>query len=309
MSPLHLLVMKKRGADLRFSYSYMKKFCFYSAVLGLALVATKCNNSQVSDFEMKDGLYVEAKGTVVDSNFYTNDNRVYKANWEYLYEILIISPTGDSLVMKDSVVTEDFLHDTRTTESFWRLVPKQEAESDVVHFLGIRVIPGNMPFIKMIPDYSQSIIELGYYDKEFSLLFNETTGLIENAKNVWLHPHRRKYFRILELNPFPYIVLPAKVGLTWTWSLEIGDGWGDYRWKSWDGSITNHYSYRVEAQEEVETKIGNLDCLKIVSEAKSRIGETYLTAYYNEDFGFVKLVYTNIDKSQIALNLVKVVKP
>jgi hypothetical protein len=287
----------------------MKKFCLCLGVLSIALVATECNNSQVNDFEIRDGLYVEVKGTSADSNFYTNDNQVYKANWEYLYDISIISPTGDSLVMKDSVASEDFLGDSRTTESFWRLIPKQEAESEVVSFLGIRVIPGNMPFTKMIPDYSQSIIELGYYDKGFSLLFDETTGLIENTKNIWLHPHRRKYFQILELNPFPYIILPAKVGLTWTWSLEIGDGWGDYRWKLWEGSITNHYSYRIESQEKVETKLGNFDCLKIVSQARSRIGETYLTAYYNEDFGFVRLAYTNIDKSQVSLNLTKIVKP
>ena len=50
--------------------------------------------------------------------------------------------------------------------------------------------------------------------------------------------------------------------------------------------------------------MGTLSCVKVEAVAKSRIGETYLTAYYNDTYGFVKMDNTNIDGSRIEIKLV-----
>ena len=68
---------------------------------------------------------------------------------------------------------------------------------------------------------------------------NEWTGLIENRHNVWLHPPRSYLFRILELNPYPYVKYPLVVGKQWQDSMRIGDHWADSRWKVWTGRILN----------------------------------------------------------------------
>ena len=129
------------------------------------------------------------------------------------------------------------------------------------------------------------------------------SGAIENEGNVWIHPPRDKYFEILELNPFPYIKAPYNIGTKWTWRLDIGDSWADGRWKLWNGSIENKYYYEITGKQTLKMALGEVECFVIESDAKSRIGETKLTAYFNTKFGFVKLNYTNIDGSKTNLVL------
>ena len=127
------------------------------------------------------------------------------------------------------------------------------------------------------------------------------SGAIENEANVWIHPPRDKYFKILELNPFPYAKAPYEIGTKWTWNLGIVDHWADERWKVWEGQIENEYDYEITNKRTLKTGIGEIECFVIESNAKSRIGETKLTAYFNTEYGFVKLDYTNIDGSKTNL--------
>ncbi len=132
------------------------------------------------------------------------------------------------------------------------------------------------------------------------------SGIVENERNLWMHPIRNCLFRILELNPFPYIQYPIKKGNAWKWSLSIGSQWGDERWKTWTGKIVNKYKYKITDTDcKVVTPMGTLSCVKVEAVAKSRIGKTYLTAYYNDTYGFVKMDNTNIDGSRLLVNLVE----
>ena len=131
------------------------------------------------------------------------------------------------------------------------------------------------------------------------------SGIVENERNLWMHPNRDCLFQILELNPFPYIQYPIKKGKTWKWQLSIGSQWGDERWKTWTGGIVNKYKYKITDTDcEVVTPMGTLSCVKVEAVAKSCIGKTYLTAYYNETYGFVKMDNTNIDGSRLLVDLV-----
>jgi hypothetical protein len=51
--------------------------------------------------------------------------------------------------------------------------------------------------------------------------------------------------------------------------------------------------------------LGELSCYKIDSFAESALGKTYLTAYFNETYGFVRLEYINIDESKLNIELYK----
>ena len=108
---------------------------------------------------------------------------------------------------------------------------------------------------------------------------------------------------ILELNPFPYIRAPFEIGNKWSWTLKIGDYWKDNRWKTWNGSIENNYDYEIIGKEKLKTKIGEMDCWIIQSTASSEIGVTGLIGYFNEENGFVKLDYKNIDKSKLTIEI------
>lgn len=119
-----------------------------------------------------------------------------------------------------------------------------------------------------------------------------------------MHPPRDKYFRILELNPFPFIKAPCEVGNKWEWELEIGSFWGDERWRTWEGSITNTYRYEITAEKTVNTEFGELEVYEITATASSRLGETGLTALFNPKYGFIDLAYQNIDRSRTVLELI-----
>jgi len=127
--------------------------------------------------------------------------------------------------------------------------------------------------------------------------------IIETDKKVWIHPPRNFFFKILELNPFPYITKPIQIGAKWSWSLDIGQQYSDKRWAEWEKEITNVSSYEIIKDTVLSTKLGKLYCYVINSDAESEIGKTYLTAFFNKQHGFVKLNYKNIDGSLISLDI------
>jgi hypothetical protein len=180
----------------------------------------------------------------------------------------------------------------------WTFVDEEATDSLIVKSVVIDVVNGN-PMSQFLPDYNQTVIA---YELIEGIPFS-MSGVIENEANVWMHPPREHYFKILELNPFPYIKAPYEVGTTWTWDLGIGSSWADERWKTWEGVIENTYQYEITDQVTLETDMGDLDCFVIESSAESRIGETALTAYFHPEYGFVRLNYTNIDGSKTNLVL------
>lgn len=136
-------------------------------------------------------------------------------------------------------------------------------------------------------------------------LYSSESTIIENEEEVWAHPPRDDFFKILEINPFPHIKKPLKTGLQWTWKLEIGEQWKDKRWKEWKGNITNVMTYEIVRETFLSTKMGTLKCYIVKASAKSELGVTYLTSYFSPRYGFVKLDYINIDGSKIIFDLIK----
>lgn len=132
---------------------------------------------------------------------------------------------------------------------------------------------------------------------------NAHSSIIENENEVWIHPPRLYFFKILEINPFPYIKKPLLIGKKWNWKLKIGEQYGDKRWKVWKKEITNYCNYEIIRDTLLTSDLGKLNCYVITSSAKSEIGTTYLTSYFNSKYGFIRLQYTNIDGSKIMLEL------
>jgi hypothetical protein len=133
----------------------------------------------------------------------------------------------------------------------------------------------------------------------------DLTGVIDNKKNIWIHPPRMRCFKINELNPFPFVQLPLMEGNKWSWGISAGSEWGDKRWAAWSGLITIKSTYEVKEKTKRTTKMGELDCFRVECEAISSVGTTHLTFFFNPKFGFVHLEFTNIDKSKTILELVE----
>lgn len=249
--------------------------------------------------EEDGGIYTEVfDSTNVNENRYTANNRIYKENISFTYSFEHITKDGEKLFFKEDTTKEESKYQ-------WEFAKPNSEDKDIIEKVKISVKYGLEPMIQYVPDYNQTILQYDYPTISNALPFNSISGAIENEKNVWIHPPRDKYFRILELNPFPFIKAPYEIGNSWKWKLGIGSSWGDERWKTWEGNIENQYTYEITGKEILETNFGKIECLIITSSASSDIGETKLTAYFNEDYGFIRLFYTNIDGSKTNLELIE----
>lgn len=118
-----------------------------------------------------------------------------------------------------------------------------------------------------------------------------STGLVDNDKNIWIHPIRTGFFNALETAPFPFVKKPLKVGTEWTDKMMIGEPWGNELWGKWEGQLLLSYHYKVMAVEILKSGIGDVECYIIESTAQSDLGETKLKSYFSTIHGFVRMEY------------------
>lgn len=132
-----------------------------------------------------------------------------------------------------------------------------------------------------------------------------STGVVENENNVWIHPIRKGFFNSLETAPFPFVKKPLQIGAKWTDQMKIGQGWGNEMWGQWEGSLIQTYNYKIAGKETLETPIGEIDCFVIESSSNSSIGETKLKSYFSEKYGFVRLEYELLNDLKVNMWLIE----
>ncbi len=268
----------------------------------VTIYSCKSQNNTQNFMIDDDGITVEKpdKSKTYDQN-YNENNKIYVVGKTFRYSYYYEGLDGKKyLITKGNEIQKE------NYKFFdWDFIEFDKQNNETIKEVILRASSGN-PFEKDIPEYNQTSISYQFMQNNGEIFTMEVTGAIENEKNVWIHPPRSSFFEILELNPFPYIKEPLKIGNKWNWKLKIGDHWSDKRWLEWKGGIENIYEYEIIDKKNIETKLGILKCFVIKSKAKSRIGETQLLSYFNENYGFVKLDYKNIDGTKTILELEKV---
>lgn len=131
----------------------------------------------------------------------------------------------------------------------------------------------------------------------------EVTGQIVKPDSHWTHPPRAEYFRILELNAFPYFVKNKK---KWSYDLNFGDHWGDERWITWKGRRTSHSKYKlVDTNVDYDLGEKKIRCFKILARTKIEgLGKTKSVFYYNEVYGFVYMYFKTINNQIIEFKMI-----
>ncbi|MBQ4441371.1 MAG: hypothetical protein II899_04610 [Bacteroidales bacterium] len=259
----------------------------------------------------KNGVWFEVRMDTSNPCRYTEDNKIYQADREFTFEFHYFDPQGKERFMRYERIPKQGYELTETGDTVtntyyfpdFSFSDEFDAKDSCINRYLLKVACSGRGFRK---DYDQTVEEFYFLlDDQRSKLPLSMSGIVENERNLWMHPNRSCLFRVLELNPFPYIQYPVEKGRKWKWKLTIGSHWGDERWKTWTGGIVNKYQYKITDTDcEVVTPVGALSCVKVEAVAKSRIGKTYLTAYYNDTYGFVKMDNTNIDGSRLLVDLV-----
>jgi hypothetical protein len=274
-------------------------------VLGIGCKSEKKSVTQ-RDYEIifDEGIYVEKyDSTNVSENRFTANNKTYREGNKLVFDYYYEDLKGNKYKFQEIEGAGEL--NFKEMVKAWFFVPIDSVNEKTIDKVILTVKYGLKPMIKNNPDYNQTVISFNYPQISGKQTFSSSTGLIENEKNIWVHPPRDRFFRILEINPFPFIQAPYKIGNKWNWSLGIGSFWGDERWKTWEESIENKYEYEIVDHKIIRTEIGELKCYIVQSTATSSIGQTHLTAYFNMDIGFVKLEYTNIDSTKTVLELIE----
>ena len=278
----------------------MKTTMLVLFVLLLSLASCKTELKETKkkyELILEDGIMVEKfDSTNVNQNRFTENNTTFTEGAAFTYTFEHLTSTQDTVYFT-------WLEDTNDYRFAWKFVPVDSLDENTIKQVKITVKPGLEPMITHIPDYNQTIIQYDYLTETGKAPFVGSSGVIENEANIWMHPPRDKYFRILELNPFPFIKAPYEIGTTWDWTLTIGSGWADERWHVWEGQIENQYVYTITEKKKIKTGVGQLECFVIESVATSRIGQTKLISFFHPEYGFVRLEYTNIDGSKTNLEL------
>ncbi len=267
----------------------MNKKLIGIAILLSSLSFLSCQNEIVDStvyFDM-DGIQVEKlNDSISDPEKYNRDNTIYRPDKKFTFGFTF-HRDGQQLY-------------ANSYRKGWQLVPESDT-LDIAQSYEMTILKGN-PMAKYVPNYSQTAILFNFPDKEGGNM----TGLVENKRNLWMHPTREGVFKILQLAPFPFIEFPIEKGKSWSWQLDIGDGWSDERLVSWEGPIDNKITYTISDFTTLETSLGKLECTLINAISSNKLGTTNATFYFNEKYGFVQMNYQNLDGSTMQISLDKI---
>lgn len=216
------------------------------------------------------------------------NNEIYKIGNLFIYDYEIIQ-NGTKYKLKknsDDGLQKDF-----------QLAP---IDSDSIGVDKIHMIIPSLPDSEKM-DPSQTMI---IYIQIPIVESISSTNVAENEHNVWIHPIRSAFFNSLETAPFPYIKKPYIIGLEWSDQMVIGRNWGNELWGKWEGDLLLTYHYKLIDKTILKTEMGDLDCYKIESIATSRIGNTKLTFYFSEKYGFIRYEYELMKNLKINMWLI-----
>ena len=268
-------------------------------LLTTSLLRAQSDSAHKYTLVNQGGVRVERFRNDTDENRYNYNNTVFVPGRAFTYAFEHTSADGTVFYFADDPSVKE-------TENAWKFVRADSMDAQTIRFVKITVNYGLQPMIQHSPKYNQTVLSYYYLKGENreKAGFASSSGAIENEANVWIHPPRDKYFRMLELNPFPFVKFPPKADHTWKWKLDVGSRWGDPRWKTWEGTQHIRYTYRIAGQEKIKTVFGELECWVVQARATCAIGQTELVSYFHPRYGFVRLRYVNIDGSKTDLELV-----
>lgn len=249
---------------------------------------------------------------------YTIDNISYTLNSTFTFDYFYQDSLGNEYKFERNESYSD--------ENPLNLIPNEKITPTTIDKIQITIDDPLSVFYSYDSTYTQTVLAYNYLDsshnpndticnylkrmypeKNYSCA-DEHTGVIDNRKNVWIHPPRQFTFKILQLCPYPFQFLDKNEN-QWSWEFSTGGFYLDPRWIDAKERIKIKYKYQRLPQEKINTKLGKLDCLVTkgvgTSDFKPDKFRTELISYFNQKYGFVRLEYTLINGDKLVMKLVE----
>jgi hypothetical protein len=276
------ILLKMRFNDFRYFFRLIPRFQWVKSPIVNFLFITifLFFNTNLQAQQLPDSL-----------NYTTADNKIYKKYRQFFYRYQI-HKNKDTLVCKVYSVPDVIVPFELKYKLEKKTKPVKENDYTPIHQVALSVTEGD--FMKQ-----QSAIRYDYINNGIKSMDSEVSGVIEIGNRVILSPPRNSFFKVLELSPFPMVGDSIKVGYEWTDRQVVSENATVPNLMEWKGELIKELSYKITKSEYLRTNIGTLFCYLVAGTCLSPLGETKLIAYYNEQFGFVKMDFFNIDGSRI----------
>ncbi|MBR6174583.1 MAG: hypothetical protein IKQ52_03210, partial [Bacteroidales bacterium] len=179
--------------------------------------------SQTTEYSRsgKNGVWFEVRSDTSNPCRYTEDNKIYQAERVFTFGFRYYDPQGKELYMRYERIPKQGYELTETGDTATYTYYKADfsfsdvfdAKDSCINRYLLKVACSGRGFRK---DYDQTVEEFYFLlDDQRSKLPLSMSGIVENERNLWMHPNRSCLFRVLELNPFPYIQYPVEKGRKW----------------------------------------------------------------------------------------------
>lgn len=148
-----------------------------------------------------------------------------------------------------------------------------------------------------------------YLDKNRRIFLGERSLVTESPGRLFMQPARSHGFVFTWFNPLPLMNLPLFTGKTWTQFVSVRNEdlkKAKIKYESADGLMHINMEYKVIGEVNLNTRFGVMFCRKIEANAETALGTTFATFYFNEQWGFVKTEYRNLDGSELVYQLISV---
>ena len=183
----------------------------------------------------------------------------------------------------------------------WKIGTSEEVQSIIIENIILRIVKRGL-FNRTNFFQTQITYE---YNTDTSIPLIEETGLIESKNNIWIHPPRSYFFRILQLAPFPYLKFSSdKNDSEWTDEIVIGNHWSDQQWATWEGDLILKLEYQIKGKDEIKTAFGKLEVYRVHAKSSSDIGISSLDFIFNRKYGVIQMNYNILDKYEIQFDLI-----
>ncbi len=213
---------------------------------------------------------------LISSSSFAQDKKYWIEGYSYKYSALYVNKKGDTLSNETILVTpKDTIFNLNQTLLLYRFSPQNIAlKSRTDSIVGFNNV------------WVDSIGE----------------GALENSE-LWIHPFRSNQYILTEIAPFPQVKFSPSLGIKWKSTLKLTS-----EWKNFSGQVKN--KYEIVSKERRKYSWGIEDnCWKTESVGKhNRMGKSYLTTYFKEEYGFLEMNYRLFNGDRIMFELIEVNK-
>lgn len=275
------------------SYNKMKKIKYTSVLIVIAIFSgcqeTIPNNQKIYPQVPLQKWVNEYQAESQEPNY--SDNKIYndclELSYKYHYE-----KDGETKYFKQERFGGD-----------WEFITLEELNKGI----GIKTI--KISAKNPNPNYnnpSQSAVEYEVLNSKNESLGTESTGVVENHKNIVMHNTRSGFFKPLFSFPWPSIKFPIKENQNWNWEFSYSSQlYGDDRLFNWEGATLMKYVYSYIGEEILRLDFGHVQTSKYRATGTNDTIHNKLTYYFNSKLGFVKQQFETHDGAFIELEAIE----